>query len=328
MPEHKTTENNNLNERTLAVSRMLQSFAGVLGTALIYWSFQAGEGSSFSRPACFGSSADMSTTTAIPPSPIISILLLSIPLWLGLLLSDVKTRKFRFWFYGFAGLYTALACRFVSEATRFLIVSDNCGVEPYKEIPLADAFVNGAFLVLISTGVMIALRCLPILLQRFVTREQFAGLVQALKRRLLTRSFGVAAFLFMAISVGGNNLYIAELDNRKTLQEATDVITLRLLADKRYRAMPDPVAELEQGALDRMSELYPDYDLVSVELDDERTLSVTLQAEMPLLPKLVWVRNYQASASGPIFRPYCKDLEGMDLDIPCDEYVKSSPIAG
>ncbi len=128
---------------------------------------------------------------------------------------------------------------------------------------------------------------------------------------------GLLAICVAALAVSGNSLYQAEIDNRIELQDATDIMTLTLLSEDRFRIMTDPIDALRLRAHENLNELYPQYELVSVDIDDDRIVSLSMRVRKPLLANTIWPRLYEASAHAPIPKPICEDIHGLELELAC-----------
>ena len=126
---------------------------------------------------------------------------------------------------------------------------------------------------------------------------------------------GLLALSMMAVLGCGYQLYKLDAANQSDLGLATDMVTLSLMTEDDFRLMADPLDDMRPYAQAVLKARYPDYELVQVNWDEDRTVSVTLRAQMPLVSNGVWTRRYEASARGPMPLPHCRDIEGLDLDI-------------
>ncbi len=317
--QDQTNEDRIARQRALGISQSLVGLMGVAGMAAMYMAFSS-TGSGFSRVAC--EIAPPVPDTSPLASRFIAVLIFSLPMWAGLFLSEMKARRYRYWFYGFAGLYTVLACLFIHGATStFRKFSDYCGPE-FPEISALSALKGGAILALITGIILAVLFGVTYVIKRKTAGTRFAGFFTP---RIAKGLFGAAI-----IAASGAGLAKRDAGNKKTVQNANDQIVLMAMVKHQENVRKNPAlllsgaSDLEQHVRSR-AKREKRFELRDIRIEDEH-LHVSIAGRLPLLPGSLWKRDYNTSAAIIIPRPNCETTEAHGMDVPCVEPL--SPIAG
>jgi len=263
-------------------------------------------------------------------SNLIAVMFLSISLWVGLLLSDVKAGKHRFWFYGFAAVYTFMACLFIRMTLASPSFSSGCGTQVLPSISPENAFLSGGILAAISgIGVLLLFGAHYFLMPKF--KLAWSALKEAAAASI--RRHGkvkpvLTALLIGGVGLTGYQLYQTDQANRKTLQSTTDMVVLRTIVNNRdWWEEPDLLDKLRGDAQIILAEHNPAFTLQNLILDQDSIVSATLTAEQPIIKAVGWNRDYETSAHAPLPMPFCDELEGKDIKVKCTSERYGPPIA-